>query len=112
MSSTSKVVWSEGMFLQQQHFQQQDRWIERQLETRVAETAPFPWGLAHIAFDESALALGKVSLNQGRGVMPDGTTFDFPGHDAGPPPFDVPADSKNEILYLAVPVRRHGSVEV
>ena len=29
--------------------------------------------------------------------MPDGTTFDFPGHDAGPPPFDVPADSKNEI---------------
>lgn len=112
MSSTKKVVWSEGMFLQQQHFQQQDRWFERTMETRVSEMAPYPWGLAHVALDESALALGKISLYQGRGVMPDGTPFDFPDHDAGPAPFEVPFDSKNEILYLAVPVRRHGSVEV
>ncbi|WP_447531943.1 hypothetical protein, partial [Pseudomonas aeruginosa] len=29
MSLDSKVVWSEGMFLNPQHFQQQDRYIER-----------------------------------------------------------------------------------
>ncbi|HKY91702.1 MAG TPA: type VI secretion system baseplate subunit TssK, partial [Nevskiaceae bacterium] len=112
MSSTSRVVWSEGMFLQQQHFQQQDRWIEGLLEGRVGETAPYPWGWAHIVMDEAALALGKISLSAGRGVMPDGTPFDFPTQDAGPLPFDVPADSKNELVYLAVPARRHGSTEV
>ena len=34
MSIHNKVVWSEGLFLQPQHFQQQDRYFERYVETR------------------------------------------------------------------------------
>ena len=34
MSAYNKVVWSEGLFLQPQHFQQQDRYFERYVETR------------------------------------------------------------------------------
>lgn len=112
MSWSKKVVWSEGMFLQPQHFQQQDRYFERALENRTGEIAPYPWGFAHLALDESALALGKVALTSARGVMPDGTPFDFPDRDAAPVALEIPADSKNELLMLAVPVRRHGSVEV
>lgn len=112
MSWSKKVVWSEGMFLQPQHFQQQDRYFERALETRVGEVAPYPWGFAHLALDEGALALGKVALNSARGVMPDGTPFDFPERDAAPLALEIPPDSKNELLMLAVPVRRPGSVEV
>lgn len=112
MSWSKKVVWSEGMFLQPQHFQQQDRYFERALENRTGEIAPYPWGFAHLAVDESALALGKVALTAARGVMPDGTPFDFPERDAAPLALDIPPDSKNELLMLAVPVRRHGSVEV
>jgi type VI secretion system protein ImpJ len=112
MSWSKKVVWSEGMFLQPQHFQQQDRYLERTLENRAGEISPYPWGYAHLALDESALALGKVALLGARGVMPDGTPFDFPGQDAGPTPLEIPPDSKNELLMLAVPVRRPGQVEV
>lgn len=112
MAWSKKVVWSEGMFLQPQHFQQQDRHFERALENRVGELAPYPWGFAHLALDEGALALGKVALSAARGVMPDGTPFDFPHADAAPLALEIPADSKNELLMLAVPVRRPGSVEV
>ena len=112
MSWSKKVVWSEGMFLQPQHFQQQDRYIERTLENRAGEISPYPWGFAHLALDESALALGKIAISSARGVMPDGTAFDFPDRDAGPAPLEVPSTSKNELLMLAVPVRRYGSVEV
>lgn len=112
MSWSKKVVWSEGMFLQPQHFQQQDRHFERALENRTGEITPYPWGFAHLALDESSLALGKVALTAARGVMPDGTPFDFPERDAAPLALEIPSTSKNELLMLAVPVRRHGSVEV
>ena len=112
MSWSKKVVWSEGMFLQPQHFQQQDRYFERTLENRTGEITPYPWGFAHLALDESALSLGKVSISAARGVMPDGTAFDFPDRDAGPAPLEIPSNSKDELLMLAVPVRRYGSVEV
>ena len=33
MSAHNRVVWSEGLFMQPQHFQQQDRYFERYVET-------------------------------------------------------------------------------
>ena len=44
MTWQNKVIWSEGMFLQPQHFQQQDRYVGRQLEGRLSSTVPWPWG--------------------------------------------------------------------
>jgi len=44
MSWNSKVIWSEGMFLQPQHLQQHDRYLQRQLETRAAGLHPYSWG--------------------------------------------------------------------
>ena len=66
MSWSKKVVWSEGMFLQPQHFQQQDRYFERALENRAGEIATYPWGFAHLAVDESALAFPRVYVSGGR----------------------------------------------
>jgi type VI secretion system protein ImpJ len=39
--------------------------------------------------------------------MPDGTPFRIPG-DAEPVPLDVPDDTRNAIVYLALPVSRQG----
>ena len=102
MAWSKRVVWSEGMFLQPQHFQQQERYLERFLENRVGEVTTYPWGFAELGLDSAALLLGKIVINTGRGVMPDGTAFDFPRHDAAPTALEVPADAKNEELVLAV----------
>ena len=34
MSANNRVIWSEGLFLQPQHFQQQERYVERFVEAR------------------------------------------------------------------------------
>lgn len=111
MSWNSKVIWSEGLFLQPQHFQQHDRYLERLVEARAQPGLPYCWGFLNLAVDDAALALGKVALATARGVFPDGTPFDFPAEELTPDPLDIPADAKDELVVLAVPLRRAGSVE-
>lgn len=111
MSWNRKVIWSEGMFLQPQHLQQHDRYIERLIEGRTQPIAAYSWGYAVLTLDEAALALGKVAIGAARGIFPDGTPFDFPADNSGPLPLDFPPDAKEELVVLALPLRREGSPE-
>ncbi len=111
MSWNSKVVWSEGMFLQPQHLQQHERHVERLIEGRAAPLTAYAWGFANLAIDDAALAIGKLALASARGVFPDGTPFDFPALDLAPLPLDIPADAKDERIVLALPLRRQGALE-
>ena len=112
MSMNSKVVWSEGMFLQPQHFQQQDRYLENYIHGRSTALSAFGWGFQEIALDNNLLKLGKISIIRARGVLPDGTPFSIPDVDDAPPVLDVPENLHNQEVYLALPVRRQGVPEV
>ncbi|MET0350653.1 MAG: type VI secretion system baseplate subunit TssK [Rhizobacter sp.] len=112
MSWRAKVVWSSGMFLQPHHFQQETRYLERLVDARVRTLSPFAWGFAELELDEGLLTLGKVGLARASGLLPDGTPFAMPLLDPLPPPLEVPADAKGEIVYLAVPLQREGLNEV
>jgi type VI secretion system protein ImpJ len=111
MSWNSKVLWSEGMFLQPQHLQQHDRHIERLIQGRTRPIAGHAWGYVTLVIDEAALALGKVALSRACGILPDGTPFDFPGDDVAPLPVDVGPDIRDELIVLALPLRRPDSLE-
>lgn len=112
MSWNSKVIWSEGLFLQPQHLQQTDRHTERLLEGRVAPLLAHAWGFTQLEWDRSALDLGKLVLTSARGVFPDGTPFDFPGQDAAPLPLEPDPTAKDERVVLALPLRRAGGLDV
>lgn len=112
MSLDSKVVWSEGMFLNPQHFQQQERYLERYINGKCSAYGAYGWGLHQFEIDQQLLKLGKISVTRAEGVFPDGTPFNFPDVDEAPPVFDVPENTHNCIVYLAVPVRRPGAVDV
>lgn len=111
MTWTNKVIWAEGMFLQPQHFQQHDRWLQQQAQARFNATAPYGWGFSALTLDSAALALGKIALQEARGVMPDGLAFDIPGQDAAPPAFDVPPDARDELVVLVLTLQRAGVAE-
>src|ERR1700712_1855464 len=96
----SRVVWSEGMFLQPQHFQQQERYWQSWVESRYAGATPYQWGFLKLTLDESQLALGKVALASCEGVMPDGTPFVLPGNDALPMPLDIPDGTHDVRIVL------------
>ena len=112
MSLDSKVVWSEGMFLNPQHFQQQERYIERLIQGKCSAYGAYGWGMHDFEIDLQLLKLGKVSVVKGEGVFPDGTPFSFPDIDEPPLVYDVPENIHNTILYLCVPVRRPGAVDI
>ncbi len=42
MGWENKVVWTEGLFLQPQHLQQQDRYFERLVRTSTGGLRPSP----------------------------------------------------------------------
>ena len=110
MSSHSRVIWSEGLFLQPQHFQQQERYFERYVEGRCHSLVAHSWGLTEIEFEADFLRIGKVGLRQVAGVFPDGTPFRLPDDDPLPEPIDIGSDVRDQILYLAVPLRRAGQL--
>ncbi|MBW8831120.1 MAG: type VI secretion system baseplate subunit TssK [Burkholderiales bacterium] len=112
MSLHSKVVWSQGMFMLPHHFQQEARHAEYLLDMRMRTTGPHAWGFFELALDEGLLAVGRLGLSRASGILPDGTPFSIPQHDAQPAALDVPADLKGEIVYLAVALVREGVTQV
>jgi type VI secretion system protein ImpJ len=110
MSSHSRVIWSEGLFLQPQHFQQQERYFERYVEGRCQPLVPHSWGFTELEFEADFLRIGKAALRQAAGVFPDGTPFRLPDDDPLPEPIDIGTDVRDQILYLAVPLRRAGQL--
>jgi type VI secretion system protein ImpJ len=111
MTWHNKVIWTEGMFLQPQHFQQHDRFLARQAHLRAGIEQGYGWGFVSVALDSAALTLGKIAISGAHGVLPDGLVFDIPGQDAAPAAFDVPADTRDELVVLAAVLHRPGVAE-
>ncbi|WP_274620376.1 type VI secretion system baseplate subunit TssK [Colwellia maritima] len=85
MAWEKRVVWSEGMMLQPQHFQQQSRFHESQLQKSIGLCQPHFWGISSIEIDKSHLKNGKLCLSSAQGILPDGSYFNFPDIDNMPP---------------------------
>lgn len=112
MSWNNKVIWTEGMFLQPLHFQQLDRNFQNWVESRCGGLQSYSWGVTHLEIDQQLLSLGKIAINVCRGVFPDGTPFNIPDQHTAPEPLDISSETKEEIIYLALPVQRESGKEV
>jgi len=112
MSSKNKVVWSEGLFLRPHHFQQQERYIESYVEGRTAGLQNHSWGYTHLVVDSDQLGIGKFSISAASGVFPDGTPFKIPDDTPAPTPLDISESDRETRVYLALPIRKMGSVEI
>jgi len=111
MSANSKIVWSEGLFLRPQHFQQQNRYLERYIETRCQALRGYSWGLTGAEIERDLLAVGKLGLRRAAGVFPDGTPFRMPDDEPLPSPIEVSARHRDQVIHLAVPLRRLGVLD-
>lgn len=112
MSLDSKVVWSEGMFLSPQHFQQQERYMERYVSGKCEAYGAYGWGVSDFEIDQQLLKLGKLSVISAKGVFPDGTPFSVPDLNDPPPVIELGENLHDVIVYIAIPVRRPGAVDV
>ena len=111
MSWYNKVVWSEGLFLRPQLFQQQERYLEHFAHKRAAALSPFFWGFHHFVIDTESLALGKLVVSGAAGIFQDGTPFEAPAHAKLPAPLALRHEHLNQTIYLAVPIRTPNTEE-
>jgi type VI secretion system protein ImpJ len=108
MTGTNRVVWSEGLYLRTQHFQQQDRHVEAMMRAAL-QAAPWqPHGFTRLELDRAALDAGQIAIRSARGLFPDGTPFSIPETTAPPPPMAVAAGASG-VTHLALPVEQTGA---
>lgn len=108
--SVHKVIWREGMLLRPQHLQQNDRYHDYQFKTRTRLLGRYNWGFFEQEVDAQFLATGKLVLNRASGILPDGTLFDL-GASKEPLALDVPANTSNTPVYLALPLVTGNHIE-
>ena len=112
MSWESKVLWTEGLFLQPHHFQQADRYAEALVTGLARRAAPYLWGVSELEIDEDALKTGRFAVKSCAGLTQDGSVFRVPSVEDHPPALLVPSTIKDCVIFLTVPQRRQGAVEV
>jgi type VI secretion system protein ImpJ len=116
MRQMQKVLWTKGVLLSPQHLQMQDRFLEDQLEFRLAALTVCPWGFSRLEIDREALAGGVLSVTAAAGIFGDGLLFDIPDSEPGPAPRPLEdhwvPDREALDVYLAVPEYRAGGHNV
>jgi type VI secretion system protein ImpJ len=109
VDDTQRVLWTEGLFITPQHFQQADRYTAAQFDRLARIACPISHGVAEQTVDVHS-AEGTVGVSRFRGILPDGTMIDAPTFDEPPASRDVRshlgADTEKIGVYLAVPVHR------
>lgn len=112
MLDTGKVIWKEGMFLQPQHFQQQERFLLGLMQERFRSCFPFSFGLSEIVVERDALANGLFAVTKFRGILPDGIALDMPKENPLPPPRSFADyfthDMQSLDVHLGVPLAVDG----
>jgi len=110
MSDANRVLWSEGLFLRTQHFQQQDRFFEGMVRGALQAGQLHTFGFQQLTLDQSLLDAGQVSIVSARGIFPDGTPFAIPELMDAPKPLPVTADTGAGPVLVALPLEPPGGV--
>ena len=112
MSWDSKVLWTEGLFLQPHHFQQADRYTEALVGGLARRVAPYAWGVSQLEIDDEALKVGQFALRSAAGLSEDGATFRIPQSEDHPAALEIPETVKDCVIHLTVPARRQGAMAI
>lgn len=104
--NNARVIWSEGLFLRPHHFQQQERYFEALIDSRLEPLHSAAYGLTRLTIDTPLLLQGKLALSSAQGLMPDGTPFNLPSDSVRLVPLDVPESVRDQVVYISAVLRR------
>lgn len=112
MVMEARVVWSEGVFITPQHFQQQERYFDSALRHLITIRNEFFWGFSSLTLDTSGLKNGILGLNEAEGFFPDGSFFSFSKKQLERLRFRIQPNTQNTKVCLAINAPSATSVEI
>jgi len=92
-----KILWSEGTYLGQQHFQQWEQYLENINAFKSNINFPYRWGFTHLEWDKIAIKQGELIV-RAQGVFKSGEPFGF--------------CSKNDNLKLTLPPQSNALLKI
>jgi type VI secretion system protein ImpJ len=102
MFPTSRTAWIEGMLMEPQHFQQQERFFEHQLASHMSNTQRWAWGFTLLEVNLALLEQGKIALSRAKGIFPDGTPFSLPEDGPLPVPLELEKVNAGQRISLTL----------
>lgn len=100
MVSERKVIWGEGTLISPQHFQQQERYYDDQLNQYYITQAIYGWGFKELQINHSSVALSEFSIQRVSGFFKNGSFFSEILDSAPNLKIHVPSNLENEYIYL------------
>jgi type VI secretion system protein ImpJ len=82
MDQLRPIFWGQGMFLQPQHFQQQDGYHESRLRRYLHALYPYCWGVKSLIIHEAGLQNFRLEIERCELVTWEGTIVEFQGEAA------------------------------
>lgn len=73
MSQSQPIFWHQGMFLQPQHFQQSEQYVNKNINILREHLSPWMWGFSQLEISTQALQSKKIEIHQAEFLMEDGT---------------------------------------
>lgn len=112
MSDINSIVWSEGMFLRPQHFQQQERYLTFQNAHTQKTSDPYGWGLFDYGIDKNLLPLGQFGLHQLECIFQDNMIAILPEHGPLPTSITISEGVIDQLVYIAIPINKSTSLNI
>ena len=108
MHDLSRVLWSQGLFLQPQHFQQFERVQRVEAQLQFDAFGSHAWGLSEYEIDEVALKRSTFALRRCQGRFPDGGVFSTIHGTPLPLPLEITPALEGKKIFLAIPLEQPG----
>jgi type VI secretion system protein ImpJ len=107
MKSLKPIYWHQGLFLQPQHFQLTDVYLQALSRPFMDAVLPHGWGIREIDIQSSALGRGTGHINGLTAIFQDGTYVQFPGNAViRPRSFEEDWTARDRPLTLYAGLRR------
>lgn len=105
MANQLKIVWYNGLNIDKIHFEQQERYFQRNIDSKTIEVSSNLYGVIDLKFSNEMLIQGKIALEKVSGIAKDGSIFNAPEQDLLPESLEINYESlENSVIVLKIPV--------
>ena len=100
--TNKRVLWSDGLLLLPQHFEQQEAYFSHQVNELNQQLIQQVFGISAMTFDRGDLARGSLRLTSISGIFPDGSPFKAENSEDLPQALSVKFNDEGQTIALVI----------